>query len=306
MSDENLLLKSALWYARRGWYVFPVREVPSEPFLHKKYNRWKVNPVKSPYVADGFKASTISLEQINAWWSKFPNAGIGVDCGKSNLICLDLDVRDGKDGYGSFNKLGISSDGALHSRTPSGGLHIIYTGSSNSHADVINGLDVRSRGAYFVTPPSWIREDDGKITYYERVDDWRRIPVDAPLDLDSKIDSLRGIDRSNNVSKSKKEYTVDVERDLDRVREALRVLPKVFYEDYFKWVNIGMAIKSGLGDAGFHLWDEWSRGTMSGKEEDISTKYNASIMEEKWDSFDANSIGLGTIFYEAKRCNNVR
>jgi putative DNA primase/helicase len=41
-----------------------------------------------------------------------------------------------------------------------------------------------------------------------------------------------------------------------RVRAALAVIPA---DDYGTWVDMAFALKHGLGDAGFEIWDEWSR-----------------------------------------------
>ncbi|RQV59890.1 DNA replication protein [Burkholderia cenocepacia] len=41
-----------------------------------------------------------------------------------------------------------------------------------------------------------------------------------------------------------------------RVRAALAVISA---EDYGTWVDMAFALKHGLGDAGFEIWDEWSR-----------------------------------------------
>lgn len=41
-----------------------------------------------------------------------------------------------------------------------------------------------------------------------------------------------------------------------RIRAALAVIPA---EDYGTWVDMAFALKHGLGDAGFEIWDEWSR-----------------------------------------------
>src|SRR5689334_22846370 len=44
--------------------------------------------------------------------------------------------------------------------------------------------------------------------------------------------------------------------DIDRVRDALSFLDPDC--DRAMWVQIGMCIKNGLGDAGFDIWDQWS------------------------------------------------
>lgn len=294
MSTNNPLLHEALGYANRGWYVFPTREVPSEPFSYK--GDVVIRPVKSPYIKGGFNSSSIDEGQIREWWGKFPCAGIGIDCGKSGLLVLDLDVRDGKDGYNSFMSLGISSEGALQSLTPSGGLHIIFTGKSSSHADVKSVMDVRSTGAYFIAPPSWIIEKDGSRTEYKKLGNWNKIPMLAPTDLEERINKLRGFVKKDIAKNSNRDYNEDPDKLAERVKMALWKLPPMFYDDYFKWVSTGMALKNDLGDAGFVLWDEWSKQ---------STKYKGSAMSEKWESFQASSVTVASIFYNAKAYKNV-
>ncbi|WMY09537.1 PriCT-2 domain-containing protein [Paraburkholderia phenoliruptrix] len=44
--------------------------------------------------------------------------------------------------------------------------------------------------------------------------------------------------------------------ETSRVRAALAVIPA---DDYGTWVDMAFALKHGLGDAGFEIWDEWSR-----------------------------------------------
>jgi putative DNA primase/helicase len=41
----------------------------------------------------------------------------------------------------------------------------------------------------------------------------------------------------------------------DQARSALAVVPA---DDRGVWLRMAMAIKHGLGDAGFGVWDEWS------------------------------------------------
>lgn len=57
------------------------------------------------------------------------------------------------------------------------------------------------------------------------------------------------------------------------------------------WVRQGMAIKAELGDDGFDIWDEWGS---KGK------GHNASAARSVWNSFKKSSIGIGTVFFDAK------
>jgi hypothetical protein len=66
-------------------------------------------------------------------------------------------------------------------------------------------------------------------------------------------------------------------------------------DDYEEWINTGMGLKtSGLKD-GLDLFHEFSKR---------SNKYDASVVNEKWDSFEENgTITLGSIYYNAKKDN---
>jgi putative DNA primase/helicase len=56
------------------------------------------------------------------------------------------------------------------------------------------------------------------------------------------------------------------------------------------WVKMGMALKAGLGDAGFALWDKWSaRGR----------KYQPGECRKRWDSFNRSGVTLGTLYHHA-------
>ncbi len=286
MTTNNPLLNEALGYAERGWYVFPTREVPSKPFLHK--GETVIRPTKAPYISGGLNSSTRDASTIKEWWARYPNAGIGVDCGKSNLIVLDLDVRDGKKGYETFLSLGLSTEGTLQSMTPSGGLHIIFEGQMSTYKDD-SGLDVRSNGGYIVAPPSWII-DGGKKCYYKKLGDWSNNPVTAPAILPELLGHTRCV--SNNITKNTNRVSNENPDKLKtRVEKALFSLPVSYSDDRDYWVKFAMALKNDLGDLGFDVWDRWSQR---------SSKYKATEMRYLWDKMTPSNITVATIFYESK------
>jgi len=103
-----------------------------------------------------------------------PGFNIAVDCGKSGLVVIDLDVKDDRNGLNDWETLkaehGFADDQALVTETPSGGRHVIFTDPSggligNSSRNLPSGMDVRGSGGYIVAPPSrtpegsyrWIR-----------------------------------------------------------------------------------------------------------------------------------------------------
>lgn len=143
----------ALFYARLGLAVFPVKAWGST-----------ANDFKAPLIQGGFQAASTDPGQIEAWWSRWPEANIGIATGKASggLTVIDLDVKEEKGidgrvtlrewetGHGKF-----PGDTWL-SITGSGGYHYFYRDSSGTgcHTGLYEGIDIRGNGGYVVVPPS--------------------------------------------------------------------------------------------------------------------------------------------------------
>lgn len=62
--------------------------------------------------------------------------------------------------------------------------------------------------------------------------------------------------------------------------------------DRDRWVQMGMAVKSEMGDDGFELWRDWSAKAPS---------YNKKAAIATWKSFKANGgVTIASLFHEAK------
>src|SRR5262249_32994568 len=64
-------------------------------------------------------------------------------------------------------------------------------------------------------------------------------------------------------------------------------LPHITADDYGTWIAVGMGLQYGLGDAGFALWEAWSRS---------SHKFEDGACRDKWRSFRgarADPVALG-------------
>ena len=149
-------------YAARGWAIFP---------LAGKTPRVKWRDV-----------STTDPNEIHALFAKRNGANIGLDCGKSGLVVIDLDVKGDADGLATWHELGIGDTAALVSQTGGGGQHLIFRDTSdgaigNSAGKLGPGVDVRGNGGYIVLPPS-IHPDSGKP--YLTLGDWNREPGPIP------------------------------------------------------------------------------------------------------------------------------
>lgn len=148
-------LEKALWYVADGWAVLPLR-VDKTPYLpegtHKKYL----------YAA-------ASEEDVRAFWKKYPDAQIGLACGKvSGRTVIDID--DGEDIFPETKTV----------RTPSGGTHKIYQYSAavgNGVGTYYQGIDTRNDGGYIVGAGS-------HCTYVKKgkkIDGVYKIIDDSPL-----------------------------------------------------------------------------------------------------------------------------
>lgn len=124
--------------AEYGWHVFPCRPGGKEPAT-----------------THGVKDASNDLEQVADWWARTPAANIGIACGPSRLVVIDLDMGDNKNGIKRWTELAGDYPPAptYTVTTPSGGRHHYYQADQgpelhNSASKLAPGIDVRAAGGY--------------------------------------------------------------------------------------------------------------------------------------------------------------
>ena len=142
--SDTLFLSDAIEYVEIGWLVFPCKG-------------------KIPLTSHGFKDATADIEQIKTWWTKYPDANIGVATGKkSGFFVLDIDVKNGAGGPESLAELEHEFEELPHtveSITQSGGRHVFFRYPEKgvgSKTGFRPGIDIKSDGGYVIAPPSVI------------------------------------------------------------------------------------------------------------------------------------------------------
>jgi hypothetical protein len=156
---EQALLRAALSLAARGWHVFPCAIGGKQPALRDNWQH----------------LATISPHRVHRWWSRLPY-NIGISCGPSGLVVLDLDMPHRKQApayepasavCGADELARLCHDhgqplprGTFTVRTPSGGYHLYFSVSGtdvrNSAGKLAPLIDMRAAGGYVIGPGSQV------------------------------------------------------------------------------------------------------------------------------------------------------
>ena len=286
------MLAAALDYASRDLPVFPC---------------WPSGELaKKPHTKHGFKDATTDQVQINVWWTKWPTALIGMPTGATtNLDVLDVDIdpHKGKDGEASLKALhqqhGLQLPPTCVVRTPRGGRHIYFQHPGikvPSRTDWPgDALDVRGDGGYVILPPSRTSTGcyawEGNVAEAAPLPDWlcelltrektpsssKSTKSTAPPPIPRFTDSTQPEQGTNG--------------EFDQVSAALKFIPAF---DRTVWRNVGFGLKTHFGDAGWDIFDEWSKSA--------DESYEAEVNRAQWESFKPDGgITIGTVFHLAKQ-----
>jgi hypothetical protein len=138
------ILRRALTYAARGWPVFPCQ--PGG---------------KTPATAHGYLDATTDEWQITAWFGRHPHRNLAIATGAPGPDVLDVDQHgdagNGFPGYARLHYAGLLDGAAAWVRTPHGGLHVYFTGTTQRNGHLPgHHLDFRAQGGYVLAPPSQI------------------------------------------------------------------------------------------------------------------------------------------------------
>ena len=273
-------LDSALSLAAAGYPVFPCKNIPSVPKDHK-----------GPLTAHGFKDATTDAETVRTWWTKHPDALIGVPTGAaSRLFVIDDDTARKPDAASSAWLAALPST-RTH-RTESGGKHHVYAQPPDvvtkcNTGITVNGVelasvDIRGDGGYIIWWPSHGFASEGTIY------------TPLPQALTAQLAQSPASDR---VAPPSPETWKPAE-----LRRALACIPP--RQGYAAWIEICQALhhESGGSDEGLALFDEWSAGGLTA--EQPTTYQGYDDCRKHWDSFGnrqgRTAVTAGTLYLRAK------
>jgi hypothetical protein len=151
----STLLRSALALTARGWHVFPCAPGGKRPALRGNWQH----------------LATTDPARICRWWARLPY-NIGISCGPSGLVIIDLDIaKDSADDESAGPVSGTESltdlcewrgqpypSATFTVRTPSGGTHLYFQAPArkirNSASRLSPLIDTRANGGYVIAPGS--------------------------------------------------------------------------------------------------------------------------------------------------------
>src|SRR5215469_3736467 len=144
---------AALRYQRQGYAVLALRRLSKRPH---------------PLLPHGVLQATTDERMVRHVWGQDRLAGIGIACGPSRLIVIDLDIADGLEGWAQFESMREAWSLPLPehpvSVTPSGGWHLWFrvpwgVPEVPSRIGILPAVDVKAGGGYIAVPPTRIMVD---------------------------------------------------------------------------------------------------------------------------------------------------
>jgi Bifunctional DNA primase/polymerase, N-terminal len=141
----------------RGWFLLPlwgIYDGKCECGKNCGGNAGK-HPIGA-LVPHGLKDSSNDPEIIRGWFERYPNMNLGVHCGPSGLLVVDL---DGPDGIAAWGDLADGRGGDTYAVHTGRGMHIYY---QLPEGEVVPpsvkrlgpGIDVRAGDSYVVAEGS--------------------------------------------------------------------------------------------------------------------------------------------------------
>jgi len=221
-----------------------------------------------------------------------------------NVIVLDLDRKNGKDGVRTLQDAGLTYPDSFTVHTPSNGLHVYYRIPDGlSYADLKKDLGTHAgvdilcgKNAYAVAPGS--SKNGKQYLPQSELPAVSELAV-APEWIMQLILRTTASTSEGNSAKAQQDlkafdYSMNTPDEV-KEREIRSVLARVDVTKITEndWFRAGAAIKTELGDYGFKLWDEWSSTDERYKEDEMLTRY---------DGFQSDGV---LNFFELERLRKV-
>jgi putative DNA primase/helicase len=164
------MIQSALSAYELGLGVFPIAPRAKKP----------------PLTPNGFKDASFDTDDIERWWTKTPDANIGISCGASGICVLDFDdIEDVPEWVDELKTYKVKTSRGLHvylyGKRPTANMY----NANGKHIGELKGLGgyVIGAGSEHPKGPIYTIIDDSPIiTAPNDIDQLLKSPTRAPVD----------------------------------------------------------------------------------------------------------------------------
>ena len=269
-------LDYAIAYLRRGWVPIPLCWPDHKGRCACGKGHGDRSTGKAPLLGTDYQDVRPTEADVRAWWSRWPQANVGILLEPSGLVVVDLDSPEAQTEV---------QDRLTPSATVSTGkgTHTYYQAPANLPGRRINkwgeskAIDLLGKG-YIVAPPS--------IHATGRVYTWDDPGAELGEAPQWVVDTL-----TPTAPPKPRRRLSFTPPELAEVRSALYALsPDCSREE---WIKMGMAVHDATGGsgAGLDLWDAWSSGGSS---------YRRGEPARVWRGFEAGTVTQASLFRAAR------
>lgn len=286
MSRHEAPMAKALRYASLGWHVLPIKSGAKVPLIGEWQSKASCDP-----------------QTVRQWWQRFPDAGIGVHCGRSGVTVIDVDPRN--DGLKTLAKLEnergwlMDHDCAI-ARTGGDGWHYVFRAHDGQRlpSKLGPGIDLLHGDHFFITEPS--THPSGKQYRWELgfspldipelpplPDEWAQATPVYPIPhSEDSEDALSHLDPREPETPEKVKI----------VRSALKAITPDC--DRGTYLRVLMALQSAGWDCWKQMAEEWADGSMRGQP---CSLFNEQHFARDCKGLEVDGgVSLGTLFQYAK------
>ena len=152
-NNKTMKLEAALAYVRRGWFVIPLCWPRADgkcgcPKQHM--NEKEIG--KGPLLGDDYQYLRPTEDDVRRWWTKWPQANIGILLGPSRLLVVDTDSEEA---WREAKAKGLPPGPSVHTGK---GRHFYYRSPEGLYGRTTKRGDARTidvlASGYIVAPPS--------------------------------------------------------------------------------------------------------------------------------------------------------
>ena len=274
---QTEMMRAALDYAARGWHVFPI----------KADTKGRDENNNSTHLLDnGHTGASCDPAQVQAWWTRWPNANIGLSLAASGLVAVDPDLYKPTCEWEQFRQAnGIDEIETLTQRSPRGGWHYLFKAQEGASypKELVHEVDIKHKGYIMLAPSTF----EGKAYEWHNDDEI----ADAPEWLKPK-----GKRQKADNEKTIFDVKLPTRAPNTTLNKALAALPASELT-YDEWVRVGMALCHEFQgeDEGLQIWESWSQTDLRYRGLDDLSK--------RWDKFAdgaENPVTMRSVFAMAK------